>query len=156
MRLKKPPLASLIFTFLLVEWRQDAVVSADLEVDLLLHTFRDGTLWDNYADACLDGAQDAAVTVEDTSSCCNHCVALIFILIIIQSTGAERTDTFTLNTVIFNQNTFDLFCSQTDLTGMALGTALTLLCWCLERWSIVRVNVSRPLSWSVFWGCGGI
>lgn len=41
------------------------------------------------------------------------------------------------------------------LTGMALGTALMLLCWCLERWSMVRVKVSTPLSWSVFWGWGG-
>lgn len=40
------------------------------------------------------------------------------------------------------------------LTGMALGTALMLLCGFLERWSMVRVKVSRPLSGSVLWDCG--
>lgn len=29
-----------------------------------------------------------------------------------------------------------------------------LLCWCLGRCSVVRVNVSKPLSWSVLCGCG--
>lgn len=66
----------------------------------------------------------------------------------------------------FQQNTLDLYSSLVSLrqvtelhyylTGMALGTALMLLCWCLVRWSTVRVKVSKPLSWSVFWGCGGI
>lgn len=75
-------------TFLLVKRWQDAVVSAHFEIDLLLHTIRDGTLWNNYTDSCLNGAQDATVGIEDTSSCCHNCVALIFILIIIQGTGA--------------------------------------------------------------------
>lgn len=77
-------------TFFLVEWWQDAVVSADLEVDLLLHTIRDCSLWDNDANTCLNGAQDTTVTIEDTSSSRNHCVALIFIIIIVQGTGAGR------------------------------------------------------------------
>lgn len=101
-------------TFLLVEWWQDAVVSADLEVDLLLHTVRYGTLWDNYADSCLNGAQDTAVGVEDTSSCCNHCVALIFILIIIQGTGAGRETPLLVRSYI-HENTFSLVCSRTEI-----------------------------------------
>ena len=41
------------------------------------------------------------------------------------------------------------------LTGMALGTALMLFCWYLERWSMVRVKVSSPLSGSRMWVCTG-
>lgn len=77
-------------TFLLVQWRQDAVVSADLEVDLLLHSFWDGTLRDDDADPRLDGAQDASVGVEDTSRCRHHRVAFVFILVVVQGAGAER------------------------------------------------------------------
>ena len=149
-------LSSLI-TFLLVEWRQDAVVPADLEVDLLLHAFRDGALRDNNADPCLDGAQDASVRVEDTSCCCHHSVALVFILIIVKGTGAKGRIYLEFHTLISNKNSFDLqWDGVSYLTGMALGTALMLLCWFLERWSIVRVKVSKPLSWSMFWGWGGV
>lgn len=70
-------------TFLLVEWRQNAVVSTDLEVNLLLHAVGDGTLRDNDADTCLDGAQNATVRVEDTTSCCHHSVTFVFIFIIL-------------------------------------------------------------------------
>lgn len=80
------PSSSIFFkhlTFLLVEWRQNAVVSTDLEVNLLLHAVGDGTLRDNDADACLDGAQNATVRVEDTTSCCHHSVTFVFIFIIL-------------------------------------------------------------------------
>lgn len=80
------------FTFLFVERGQEAVVSADLEVNLLLHPLRDCPLWDYYADTSLNGAQDAAVRVEDTTGCCNYSVAFIFVFIVIQSTGAERQE----------------------------------------------------------------
>lgn len=85
---RSAPLAD--HTFLLVQWRQDAVVPADLEVDLLLHSLRDGTLWDYDADSGLDGAQHASVGVEDASCCCHHRVALVFILVVVQGAGAER------------------------------------------------------------------
>lgn len=83
-------------TFLLVQWRQDAVVSADLEVDLLLHSFWDGTLRDDDADPGLDGAQDASVGVEDTARRGHHCVAFVLILVVVQGAGAgrERVDGF--------------------------------------------------------------
>lgn len=77
-------------TFLLVQWRQDAVVPADLEVDLLLHSFWDGTLRDYDADSGLDGAQDASVGVEDASCRSHHRVAFIFILVVVQGAGAAR------------------------------------------------------------------
>lgn len=81
--------SSLTVTFLLVQRWQDAVVSTDLEVDLLLHAVGDGPLRDDDADTRLDGAQDASVGVKDPSSCCDHRVTLI-LLVVLQSTGAER------------------------------------------------------------------
>lgn len=75
-------------TFLLVEGGQDAVVPAHLEVYLLLHALRDGTLGDNDADACLNGAQDASVTVKDPSGGGHHCVPFILV-VIVQRAGAE-------------------------------------------------------------------
>lgn len=92
-------------TFLLVQWRQDAVVSAHLEIDLLLHAIRDGALGDNNTDSCFNGAQDASIGVEDASSCCDHRVAFVFILVIIQGARAEEEMTF-----------LSLFHLQDDLT----------------------------------------
>lgn len=85
-------------------------------------------------------------------------MAFIFILVIIQGTGAGEQLKL-LSPFHLRQDDLGVIlqsgcCSY--LTGMALGTALMLLCWCLGRCSIVRVNVSKPLSWSVFCGCGGI
>lgn len=69
-------------TFLLVQGRQDAVVPAHLEVDLLLHALGNGTLRDDDADASLDGAQDAAVAVEDAAGGGHHCVALVLVVVL--------------------------------------------------------------------------
>lgn len=77
-------------TFLLVQWRQDAIVSADLEVDLLLHSFWDGALRDDDAHSGLDGAQDASVGVEDASRRRHHRVAFVFILVVVQGAWAGR------------------------------------------------------------------
>lgn len=76
-------------TFLLVEGGQDAVVPAHLEVNLLLHALRDGTLGDDDADARLDGAQDSSVTVEDPPGGGHHRVPFILV-VIVQSARAER------------------------------------------------------------------
>lgn len=69
-------------TFLLVQRGQDAVVAAHLEVDLLLHALWDGALRDDDADARLDGAQDAAVAVEDAAGGGHHRVALVLVVVL--------------------------------------------------------------------------
>lgn len=69
-------------TFLLIQRRQDAVVPADLEVDLLLHTLRDGPLRDDDAHAGLYGAQHAAVAVEHASGCGHHRVAVLVVILL--------------------------------------------------------------------------
>lgn len=99
-------------TFLFVQRGEDAVVSADFKVDLLLHTIRDGTLWDNDADSSLNGAQDTTIGVEDTSSRCNHCVALIFIVIIIQGTGAGKQRLLLSYLLILRRRELCIFFSQ--------------------------------------------
>lgn len=153
-------------TFLLVQWGQDAVVSAHLEVNLLLHALRDCTLWNDDADAGLDGAQDPSVAVENSSSGGHHRVPFILV-IIVQRTGAEgqrqtsqrqtnQSKEAAANLLWTNCVSFRLSESSvmrtSYLTGMALGMALMLLCWYLGLLSMVRVKVSRPLSWSM--GCG--
>lgn len=75
-------------TFLLVEGGQDAVVPAHLEVNLLLHALWNCALWNDDADARLNGTQDPSVTVEDPTSGGHHRVSFIFV-VIIQRTGAE-------------------------------------------------------------------
>ena len=131
---KKPPQHVWYVTFLLVEWWQDAVVSADLEVDLLLNTFRDGTLWDNYADTCLNRAQDATVGVEDAPSCRNHCVALIFILVIIQGTGAKRQIPLLSHTHV-QQNVLALISGQTPFVTSRVWPWEQRWCCCAGVWN---------------------
>lgn len=75
-------------TFLLVEGRQDAVVPAHLEVNLLLHALGDGALGNDDADARLDGAQDPSVAVEDATGGGDHCVPFVLI-VVVQGAGAE-------------------------------------------------------------------
>lgn len=69
-------------TFLLVEGRQDAVVAADLEVDLLFHALGDGSLGDDDADARLDGAQHSAVAAEHAPGRGHHRVAVLVIVLL--------------------------------------------------------------------------
>ena len=84
----------MLHTFLLVQRRQDAVVAAHLEVDLLLHAVGDGALGDDDADARLDGAQHATVAVEDAAGRGDHRVAFVLVLVL-QGAGAGRRRTRT-------------------------------------------------------------
>lgn len=90
----------MIQTFLFVQRGQNAVVPAHFEVDLLLHTIWDCSLWDNDADSCLYGAQHPAVTIKDAPCRGHHRVTFIF-FVVIQCTRARRQRTVSC---LFNIN----------------------------------------------------
>lgn len=122
-------------TFLLVEWRQDAVVSAHFEVDLLLHALRYGALWDYDADTRLNGAQDAAVAVEDAASRGDHSVALVFIFIIIQGGGAARENNWTVTPVCSPEHLWPRLRSDSECVTSRGWPWAQRWCCCAGIWS---------------------
>ena len=75
-------------TLLFVQRRQDAVVAADLEVDLLFHPLGNGSLGDDDADTGLNGAQHPTIAVKHAAGSSHHCVT-VFVFIFLHSWGTE-------------------------------------------------------------------